>query len=142
MAASFKYDCHSPRRCVDVHIFRQSQAWVVSAVGSTPTQYDFEASGCSVCEDGFRIAASLWKIFLLAYISPSLSISLQLHLSGPSLAQGTRHSDSGNRSHHSRARCKPQHWANLPSIHTGKSRLAILVSDSGCLRCHAVLRKA
>ena len=51
IAAGFKYDRHSPHRCVDVHIFRLSQACVASAVGSTPTQYDFGASQCSVCEN-------------------------------------------------------------------------------------------
>jgi len=51
IAAGFKYDRHSPRRCVDIHIFRQSQACVASAVRSTPTQYDFGASQCSVCEE-------------------------------------------------------------------------------------------
>ena len=56
---------------------------------------------------GFRIAASVWKIFLLAYISPSLSISSQPHLSGPGSAQGTRHNDSSNRFQHSRARVVP-----------------------------------
>jgi hypothetical protein len=51
IAAGFKYDRHSPRKCVDIQIFRPSQACVASAVGSTPTHYDLGESQCSVCED-------------------------------------------------------------------------------------------
>jgi len=103
-----------------------------------------EHRSAAAVKTGLRIAASVWRIFLLAYISPSLSISFRL--AHPILiclvqVRDRRHSDSGNCSQHSRARRKPQHWANLPRILTSKSRLAILVSDSGCPRCYAVLRK-
>jgi hypothetical protein len=51
IAAGFKYDRHSPRKCVDGHIFRLPQACVASAVGSAPAQYDLGASQGSVCEE-------------------------------------------------------------------------------------------